>query len=99
MEKKDEKEILSYSINGEFLMSIKESKNISNVVKIKNLNSYEYLAYFVYDELKIINLPSLSTHLRINIYNYDCKFIAVNNDISTIFGISEDGTQIQTIKS
>ena len=99
LEKKDEKEILSYSINGEFLMSIKESKNISNVVKIKNLNSYEYLAYFVYDELKIINLPSLSTHLKINMNNYDCKFIAINNDLNTIFGISEDGTQIQTIKS
>ena len=99
LEKKDDKEILSYSINGEFLLSIKESKNISNVVKIKNLNSYEYLAYFIYDELKIINLPSLSIHLKININNYGFIFIAVNNDLNTIFGINEDGTQILAIKS
>ena len=58
-------EILSYSINGELLLTLNESKNISNIIKFKNINSYEYLAYFINNELKILNLPSLSIHLFI----------------------------------
>ena len=97
-----EKEILSYSINGEFLISRKENKNnMSNIIKFKNLNTYEYLAYFIGSELKVLNLPSLSIHLRITMQKniFDVKFIAINKDLNIIYGINEDGTQIQAIKS
>ena len=102
IEKEMEKEILSYSINGEFLISRKENKNnMSNIIKFKNLNTYEYLAYFIGSELKVLNLPSLSIHLKITIQKniFDVKFIAINKDLNIIYGINEDGTQIQAIKS
>ena len=93
-------EILSYSINGELLLALNESKNISNIIKFKNINSYEYLAYFINNELKILNLPSLSIHLKLNMQNNFCfKFIAINNELDTIYALNEDGTQIQVIRS
>ena len=91
-------EILSYSINGELLLALNESKNISNIIKFKNINSYEYLAYFINNELKILNLPSLSILFKLNMQN-NFQFISINNEIDTIYGVNEDGTQIQVIRS
>ena len=101
IERKNIMEIMSYSINGEFLLNVKENKNISNIIKFKNLNSYEYLALFIGDEMKIFNLPSLSVHLKIALQNnsIDFKFIAINADLNSIFGINDNGTQIQVIQS
>ena len=100
IEKEMNNEILSYSINGELLLALNESKNISNIIKFKNINSYEYLAYFINNELKILNLPSLSIHLKLNTQNNFCfKFIAINNELDTIYALNEDGTQIQVIRS
>ena len=101
IEKGNNNEFLSYSINGEFLLSKKENKNMSNIIKFKNMNSYEYLAFFTGNELKILNLPSLSEHLKLNLQNdfFNVKFIDINEDLNTIFGINEDGTQIQVIKT
>ena len=81
-------------------MTLNEGKNISNIIKFKNVNSYEYLAYFINNELKILNLPSLSLHLKLNIQNNFCfKFITINDELDTIYGTNEDGTQIQVIRS
>ena len=102
IEKENNNEIFSYSINGELLLSLNENKNMSNIIKFKNINSYEYLAYFIGNELKILNLPSLSLHLKLNIQDnisFYFKFIAINKELDTIFGISENGTQIQVIRS
>ena len=38
IEKEMNNEILSYSINGELLLALNESKNISNIIKFKNIN-------------------------------------------------------------
>ena len=101
IEKGNKNEFLSYSINGEFLLSKKENKNMSNIIKFKNMNSYEYLAFFVGNELKLLNLPSLSEHLKLNLKDnfFSVKFIVINEELNAIFGINEDGTQIQVIKS
>ena len=101
IEKENYISILSYSINGEFLLSVKEKKNISNIIKFKNLNTYEYLAFFAGNEMKILNLPSLSVLLKISlqIITFDVKFISINEDLNIIFGINEDGTQMYAIKS
>ena len=82
-------------------MTLNEGKNISNIIKFKNVNSYEYLAYFIGNELKILNLPSLSIHLKLiiqNNSNFCFKFIAINNELDSIFCVNEDGTQIQVIR-
>ena len=101
VEKEKNNEILSYSINGELLLTLNENKNISNIIQFKNINSYEYLAYFIGNELKILNLPSLSIHLKLiiqNNSNFCFKFIAINNELDSIFCVNEDGTQIQVIR-
>ena len=89
--------IFSYSINGQFLSDISESNIIISPSKIKDLNSYEYLVYYNNSELCIRNLPSLSLQIIIeNITNI--RNICINEDLTAIFGLNEDGTQIQAIR-
>ena len=100
MEKENFDEFYSYSINGQFLISAKEQKNMSNIIKFKNLNSYEYLAYCIDGEIKIRNLPSLSLYLKFDIQNNnEIKFLCINEDLNAIYGINEDGSQMQLIKN
>ena len=90
-------EIFSYSINGTFLNSLKEDKSLDSPLKIKDLNSIEYLVYYSNSSVSIRNLPSLSLQIIIkDIFNV--KFLFVNEDLSTIYSINEDGTQMQAIK-
>ena len=90
-------EILSYSINGRFLNSIKENAKIESTSKIKDLNSLEYLAYFVDTQIYIRNLPSLSLQIIIEKI-FGIKSLCINEDLSVIYTFNEDGTQIQAIK-
>ena len=90
--------IFSYSINGKFLVELKEEDNIICPLKIKDLNSYEYLIYFSNNQVTIRNLPSLSIQIIFkNISNV--KNLCIKDDLTTIFCINEDGTQIQAIKN
>ena len=90
-------EIFSYSINGKLLNSFKEDKNLESPLKIRDLSSMEYLVYYSNCSISIRNLPSLSLQIIINnIFNV--KFLYMSEDLSTIFSINEDGTQIQSIK-
>ena len=90
--------IYSYSINGKYLNSIPVSKNLICPTKVRDLNSFEYLVYYIDTEINVINLPSLSLCITLkNIFNV--KKLCVNEDLTAIFVISEDGTQIQAIKT
>jgi hypothetical protein len=97
----DDKEchILSYSINGKFLVNLKEDKTFNCPLKIKDLNSYEYLAYYSKSQIHVINLPSLSLQFQIALEKVsNIKSLCINEDLSVIYCISEDGTQIYAIK-
>ena len=91
-------EIFSYSINGTLLNKLKEDKSMNCILKINDLNSFEYLAYYADSQIFIRNLPSLT--LQIAIKNiFDVKSICINEDLSAMFTFNEDGSQIQAIRS
>ena len=91
--------ILSYSINGKFLYSLKEDKSFSCPIKIKDLNSYEYLAYYSKSQIHVLNLPSLSLQIQIALDKVsNIKSLCFNENLSAIYCINEDGSQILAIK-
>ena len=93
----EDSKIYSYSINGQFLTSAKEDKNLLSPLKIKDLNSFEYLVYYNSSEIYIRNLPSLSMQIIVqNIANI--RSLCINEDITAIYGLNEDGTQILAIR-
>ena len=96
----DEKkcDIFSYSINGSFLKSVTEEKDMSYPIKLKDINSYEYLVYYSNSDIKIINLPSLTIEFSIK-SNSKVVYLCINDDLTAIYTYNEDGTQIQAIKS
>ena len=96
-EEEKSSEIITYSINGKYLADFKEDQAIEFPVKIKDLNTYEYIAYFSKSQVNVRNLPSLSLQIVIkNIFNVHS--LCINDDLTTIYAISEDGTQIQAIR-
>ena len=98
LENDNNSEIISYSINGNFLACIKEDKDIISPLKIKDINSYEYLVYYSDSQIKIINLPSLSLQTIFkDIHNVTS--LCLNNELTAIYTFNEDGTQIQVIRS
>ena len=91
-------EILSYSINGKLLTHCKEDKTMSYPLKIKDLNTFEYIIYYANSQINIRNLPSLTVQIIIkSIFNY--KNLCINDDLTTIYIINEDGTHIQAIRN
>ena len=95
----DEKQciIYSYSINGKYLSNCIEDKSLICPLKIKNLNSYEYLVYYANGQVNIRNLPSLSTQIIVKgVFNV--KSLCINEDLTAIYALNEDGTQIQAIR-
>ena len=92
-------QIFSYSINGKYLASLKEDKTFNCPLKIKDLNSYEYLAYYSKSQIHVINLPSLSSQILITLEKVsNIKSLCINEDLSVIYCISEDGSEIRAIK-
>ena len=90
-------EIFSYSINGQLLVNYQEDKNMESPLIVKDLNSFEYLIYYANSEINIRNLPSLSLKIVISNIN-NVKYICVNEDLSSLFAINKDGSQIQAIR-
>ena len=68
-------------------------------IKVKDLNSLEYLIYYANNnEINIRNLPSLCLQITIgNIFN-SIRNLVINEDLSSLFAINEDGSQIQAIR-
>jgi WD40 repeat protein len=97
-EKGENYEIFSYSINGQLLVNCQD-KNMESPIKVKDLNSLEYLIYYANNnEINIRNLPSLCLQITIgNIFN-SIRNLVINEDLSSLFAINEDGSQIQAIR-
>ena len=64
-EEEKKSEIITYSINGKYLADYKEDQVIEFPVKIKDLNTYEYIAYYSKSQVNVRNLPSLSLQIVI----------------------------------
>ena len=96
-EEKNESEIFVYSINGHLIMKQKEQSLITCPLIIKDINSYEYLAYITKDNIIIRNLPSL--YLHVNIDNLkDIYAFCLSEDMRIIYGINQNGDEIYVIR-
>jgi WD40 repeat protein len=96
-EEKQESEIFVYSINGHLIMRQKEQYLITCPIIIKDINSYEYLAYIGKDNIIIRNLPSL--YLQVNIDNLEGIYaFCPNEDNKIVYAINQNYDEIYVIK-
>ena len=93
------KEIISYSINGKLLESIKDLKIISSPLIVKDLNFNEYLIYISKDNYQIIirNLPFLNLHISISGFE-KISNIGVSDDLKLLYAINNEDEQIYIVK-
>ena len=94
---KSETEKFVYSINGKFLASQKEENSILSPNIMKDINSYDYLAYICNNNIFIRSIPSLAIQVLIEdltgIYS-----IFTNIDKTILYGTNRIGSEIYVIK-
>ena len=93
----DNTEILVYSINGKLIFKRNEYNKILCPMIIKDIYSYDYLAYIGNDHVNILNLPKLEVEVTINNLN-EINYICVSEDKKTLYAINKDGTETFIIK-
>jgi WD40 repeat protein len=93
----DNTEILVYSINGKLIFKRNEYNKILCPMIIKDIYSYDYLAYIGNDHVNILSLPKLEVEVTINNLN-EINYICVSEDKKTLYAINKDGTETFIIK-
>ena len=90
-------ELFVYSINGKFMFKQQEYVHLTNPILIKDINSFEYLAFVGNNSIIIRKLPNLDIQV-----NFDCPpgiySICVSEDNKNIFTIDKNGKKIALIK-
>ena len=90
-------ELYVYSINGKFLFKQQEYMHLTNPILIKDINSYEYLAFVGNNNIIIRKLPNLDIQA-----NIDClpgtHSICISDDIKSLFTVDKNGKKIVLIK-
>ena len=96
-EEEKNSEIFVYSINGHLFMRQKEQSLITSPKIIRDINSYDYLAYISKNNIIIRSLPSLFMQVIIedlpNIYA-----ICPSEDMKILYAINKNGNEIYVIK-
>ena len=98
-EDKEEKisEIFVYSINGHLFIRQKEQYLIASPQIIKDINSYDYLAYIGKNNIIIRSLPNLFMQVIIEDLP-DIYAICPSEDMKIIYAINKYGNEIYVIK-
>ena len=90
-------EIFVYSINGNFMFKQQEYIHMSNPIIIKDIYSFEYLAFVGRDNIIIRKLPNLEIQV-----NIDClpgiHTFCISDDNKTLFSIEKNGKKVFVIK-
>jgi len=90
-------EFFVYSINGKFMFKQQEYIHLTNPILIKDINSFEYLAYVGNNSIIIRKLPNLDIQV-----NFDCSLgiysICVSEDNKSIFTVDKNGKKISLVK-
>ena len=90
-----------YSINGKNLSSNNDEINykIRNPIIIKDLNSYEYLAYVAKNVISIRYLPSLDKLKEISISpKMGITYIFTSEDKKSLYCINKNGSNVYVIR-
>ena len=90
-------EILVYSINGKLIFKKNEYNKVLCPIMIKDIYSYDYLAYIGNDNVIILSLPKLEVEVTINDL-IDINYICVSEDKKTLYAINKDGSETYIIK-
>ena len=90
-------EIFVYSINGHLFMRQKEQSLITSPQIIKDINSYDYLAYIGTNNIIIRSLPSLFMQVIIEDLP-DIYAICPSEDMKILYAINKSGEDIYVIK-
>ena len=90
-------EIFVYSINGHLFMRQKEQSLITSPLIIKDINSYDYLAYIGKNNIVIRSLPSLFMQVIIEDLP-DIYSICPSEDMKILYAINKFGKEIYVIK-
>ena len=90
-------EIFVYSINGYLFMRQKEQSLITSPQIIKDINSYDYLAYIGTNNIIIRSLPSLFMQVIIEDLP-DIYAICPSEDMKILYAINKSGEDIYVIK-
>ena len=90
-------ELYVYSINGKFILKHQEYIHINNPIIIKDIYSFEYLAFSNKNNIIIKKLPNLDI-----VVNIDCEedvySFCFSNDNKNIFAFDKNGKKIYLIK-
>ena len=97
-DKKNLREIYSYSINGKLLEHLKDLNIILNPIVVKDLSLNEYLIYISKESNIIIrNLPFLTLHNTISGFE-KISNICVSEDLKILYAIRSEDEQIYVVK-
>ena len=90
-------EIFVYSLNGKLLLRQKEEDLINCPLMIRDMNTNNYLAYIIQDNVVIRSLPNLIREVCIdgvnNIYS-----ICPSEDMKSLYGLNKTGSEVYVIK-
>lgn len=96
-EEEKKSEIFVYSINGYLFMRQKEQSLITSPQIIKDINSYDYLAYISKNNIIIRSLPNL--FMQVNIDDLEGIYaICPSEDMKILYAINQNGDEIYVIK-
>ena len=91
-------EILSYSINGNLMFKKQENYHLLNPILIKDIYSFEYLAYIGRDNIIIRKLPNLETQIKIDDLP-GIHIFCISEDNKAIYALDKNGKKITLIKT
>ena len=89
-------EMFVYTINGKLHFTQKTSNAIVSPIIMRDLHFMEYLAYLMDDTVYIRSFPSMVLEGTIQV-SPNVAFLCVSEDMLVLYGISQDGNEIQVI--
>ena len=90
-------ELFVYSINGNLMFKQQEYIHLTNPILIKDIYSFEYLAFIGRDNIIIRKLPNLDVYVNIDCFP-DVHIFCITDDNKNIFAINKNGKKIVLIK-
>ena len=90
-------ELYVYNINGNFMLKKQEYVHLTNPVIIKDIYSFEYLAFLAKESIIIRKLPNLDAQVNIDCFP-DIHSFCISEDNKTFFTINKSGKKLFFIK-
>ena len=90
-------ELYVYSINGNLMLKQQEYIHLTNPILIKDIYSFEYLAFVGNDSIIIRKIPNLDIQVNIDCFP-GVHALCITEDNKTLFTINKNGKKVVLIK-